>query len=129
MFGSGSLEQKLREGNGKSAKARVLDEQDGIHVRFNGPHHTKGGLGGEDVTRLHYTLRVEPDGEESFEAKIVIRADQMRTSRWRPGQTVLVLYDPQDHGKVAFDFDAMDAVIKASREAKRDHRRQAAAGD
>jgi hypothetical protein len=109
VFGSKSLEEKLREGNGKSAMATVLSEKDGVHMQNSGLRNNNGGIGGTDITRLHYTLRVEPEGEAPFEVKVDIRADQLKVNRWRLGPTVPVLYDPRDHAKVAFDTAAMQA--------------------
>jgi hypothetical protein len=105
MFGSGSLEDQLRKEGAKTAPATVLSEKDGFQMREGGAYNT-----GKDITRLHFTVRVEPEDEPAFEAKIVIRRDHMRIGQWgfrRP--KVAVLYDPKDHGRVAFDFDAMAA--------------------
>jgi hypothetical protein len=99
MLGFESLEQKLREGNGKRAKATVLQAKDGIHTTMNGDSH---GYGGTDITRWHYLLRVEPDGEPPFEAKVVIRINKLDGAAPHEGESVLVLYDPDDHDKVAF---------------------------
>jgi len=119
MLGLESLEQKLREGNGKTARATVLTAKDGVAMQYSGIHNNNGGFGGTDITRHHYTLRVEPEGEEPFEAKIVIRADKLGgpATAWRlsPGATAAVLYDPDDHRKVAFDVAAMQAANQGRR--------------
>jgi len=119
MLGLESLEQKLREGNGKTARATVLTAKDGVAMQYSGIHNNNGGFGGTDITRHHYTLRVEPEGEEPFEAKIVIRADKLGgpAMAWRlsPGATAAVLYDPDDHRKVAFDVAAMQAANQGRR--------------
>jgi hypothetical protein len=99
MLGFKSLEQKLREGNGKTARATVLTVKAGIYTTEGGGEH---GYGGTDITRYHYTLRVEPDGEQPFEAKVVIRHNKL--SDVEAGATVAVLYDPDDHDNVAFDL-------------------------
>ena len=119
MLGLESLEQKLREGNGKTARATVLTAKDGVAMQYSGIHNNNGGFGGTDITRHHYTLRVEPEGEEPFEAKIVIRADKLGgpATAWRlsPGATAAVLYDPDDHRKVAFDVAALQAANQGRR--------------
>jgi len=119
MLGLESLEQKLREGNGKTARATVLTAKDGVAMQYSGIHNNNGGFGGTDITRHHYTLRVEPEGEEPFEAKIVIRADKLGgpAMAWRlsPGATAAVLYDPDDHRKVAFDVAALQAANQGRR--------------
>jgi hypothetical protein len=89
--------------------ATVLSEKDGIHLQASGLHHNNGGIGGTDVTRLHYTLRVEPEGEAPFEVNLAIRADQLKVNRWRLGPSVPVLYDPGDHDRVAFDTAALQS--------------------
>jgi hypothetical protein len=99
MLGFKSLEQKLREGNGKSAKATVLKVKAGIYTTEGG---SSDGWGGTDITRYHYTLQVQPDGEPPFEAKVVIRHNKL--SGVEQGATVAVLYDPDDRSKVAFDL-------------------------
>lgn len=107
MLGSGSLEQKLRAGNGRSATATVLSRKDGIQL-YSG-QASEGNALGKNITRHHYRLRVEPDGEEPFEAKIVIRSDQMGKWSGQLPTRAPVLYDPHDRSRVAFDFDAMNA--------------------
>ena len=107
MFGSRSLEQKLREGKGTRARATVLTVTKGIHwimnVRIN-----NGLPAGTDLQRHRYTLSVAPEGEEPFEAKIVIRANQLEflgldSHSLAPGKTAWVLYDPNDHSRIAFE--------------------------
>jgi hypothetical protein len=112
MLGIKSLEEKLRASNAATANATVLEQKAGIHA-------DKGvdavGFGGTDVTRHHFRLRVEPDGGEPFEAKAVVRADQL----WpmpQPGAIVPVFYDPNDHDKVAIDTKAAGAQQQAAQE-------------
>jgi hypothetical protein len=105
MFGSRSLEQKLREGNGKSALATVLTYE----RTFSSFTNTRkvNNIGGS--MKLHFSLNVEPDGEEPFEAEVVVdplaidAVQSTEIGRLRPGKTVGVLYDPTDHSKVVFD--------------------------
>ena len=57
---------------------------------------TKGG----SLCRLE--LRVMPPGEPSFEKTIRTRVNTFKYT----GDTIEVLYDPNDHDKVAFDYEA-----------------------
>jgi hypothetical protein len=104
MFGSRSLEQQLFEGIGKRAKATVL---------------TRDGIGGGTY---RHSVRVEPQDEQPFSAKIKTRGvtdsyvsaadargshqDMERNvlDRLFPGMTAWVLYDPNDHSKITFDI-------------------------
>jgi Protein of unknown function (DUF2510)/Short C-terminal domain len=107
-------EQELREGKGKSAKATVLKHTKGItwdwetlkdYQRTSATH----------LTKHRFTLSVAPEGEQPFEAKIVVRANHLGilpAVGLRPGKTVWVLYDPDDHSKVAFDNAAMRAELR-----------------
>jgi hypothetical protein len=95
MFGRKSLEEKLRAANGKSAPATILSTKEGAGYNPGNAGHT----------RQHYTLRVEPVGEPSFEAKVTIWGDELPENP-QPGRTVVALYDPDDHSKVAFDLAA-----------------------
>ena len=111
MLGFKSLEEKLRAANAATAKATVLVRRP--------DHSDKGvdpaGFGGTDVTRHHFKLRVEPDGGEPFEAKAVVRADEL----WpmpEPGAVVPVFYDPNDHDKVAIDTKAAGAQQQADQD-------------
>lgn len=111
MLGFKSLEEKLRA-NGATAKATVLEQKAGIHT-YKGVD--PAGFGGTDVTPHHFKLRVEPDGGEPFEAKAVVRANEL----WpmpKPGAVVPVFYDPNDHDKVAIDAKAAGAQQQAEQD-------------
>jgi hypothetical protein len=100
MFGRKSLEEKLREGNGASAPATILDRKNAVAVGVTG----QSGLGG---SRHRLALRVEPAGQAPFEAEVAV-ADE-KFPQWEmaePGWAVVVLYDPKDHSKVALDVEA-----------------------
>jgi hypothetical protein len=109
MLGFKSLEEKLREGGGRQAKATVLKAKQGIPTSMS----QGSAMYGEDITRWHYLLRVEPDGEEPFEAAIVIRINHLDGLSLQEGETAIVLYDPDDHRKVAFDVKATEGARKA----------------
>jgi hypothetical protein len=112
VFGShGRLERKLRE-HGKAALAAVLSARvrvPGVTLttRINlGPRRQETG-----PILWKMTVRVEPDGEPAFDAKI---------SAWLKDEgyersVVPVLYDPFDHRKVMFDrsVEARNAARQA----------------
>jgi hypothetical protein len=95
------LEKKLRE-NGRSASAEILG------MRTEGSGNSAKAMFAEDddlsvrwtFARLH--LRVMPEGEPAFEATIRTR---LHTFKYK-GDTVPVLYDPDDHDKVVVDSEA-----------------------
>lgn len=112
MLGFKSLDEKLRASNAATANATVLEHKAGIH---SDKGVDAAGFGGTDVTRHHFRLRVEPDGGEPFEAKAVVRADEL----WpmpQPGAIVSVFYDPNDHDKVAIDTKATGAQQQAEQD-------------
>jgi putative oligomerization/nucleic acid binding protein len=110
MLGFGSLEQKLREEGGRQAQATVLKAKQGIPTSMS----EGSAMYGEDITRWHYLLRVEPEGEEPFEAKIVIRINHLDGLSLQEGEKAIVLYDPDDHRKVAFDVKATEGRRQAA---------------
>lgn len=85
-----------------------------------------GVVGGQQPRKLHYTLRVEPDDDQPFEAEIAIWPKDLKVAEWKLGPTVAVLYDPTDHSKVAFDYGAM---IAANREARHEQLESARAAE
>jgi hypothetical protein len=100
------LERKLRR-RGKTAMATVLSLR-------QYPDNWGPGPTGSGYFLCKMTVRVEPDDEPPFEAKIdtwLLRPDLVV---W-VGGLVSVLYDPSDHRKVVFDH----SIIEAQRVAKR----------
>ena len=100
-IGSGRLERKLRQ-RGKPAMATVLS----VRRKVSGLYNTSDPFYQSpptEATRALWTMtvRVEPDGEPAFEAKI--DAWLWETERPRMDWLIPVLYDPSDHRKVAFD--------------------------
>ena len=92
--------ESLRERGGRSAVATVLE----FRRRWGFHESASGGTGGGAVE--HYTLRirVEPDGEEPFEAELAER-DFFAYAGEEPkaGSRLAVLYDPADHSDVVRD--------------------------
>jgi hypothetical protein len=112
MLGRKSPEEKLREGNGERATATVLQRKDGADIALGVDHNLSTGVPKwmdheGDIQKHSYTLRVEPAGEPAFEAQVAIRENHLHGLR-APGigDTVAVLFNPDDHGDVAFDIEA-----------------------
>ena len=97
MFGSHDrLEKKLRE-HGRSGSATVLEAEQTHWAVAHAPDNVVANT--EIVWKLK--LQVTPSGEAPFEAEIEQSWPQL--SPPRVGQVVPVLYDPEDHSKVAVD--------------------------
>lgn len=116
MLGFKSLEKKLRQGNGRAASATVLDIKKGRSINWTvkDPNVTSGGMT-ETVgtaSKDHYKLRVEPDGEPPFEAEVVIREDQFMAFAPKVGSKIQVLFDPDDHSKLAVDVQATKQLLR-----------------
>jgi hypothetical protein len=95
------LEKKLRE-HGRSATAEILSMRtEGSGNSLRGAFAEDDDLSGQwTLARLH--LRVVPEGEPPFEATVRTR---LHTFKYK-GDTVPVLYDPDDHDKVVVDAEA-----------------------
>jgi hypothetical protein len=95
------LERKLRE-HGRSAPAEILS------MRTEGSGNSaRGILAPDDDLTASWTLarlelRVMPDDEPAFEVTVRTR---LNTFKYK-GDTVPVLYDPDDHDKVVVDYEA-----------------------
>jgi hypothetical protein len=109
------LEKKLRE-RGRTARAEILS----MRTEGRGNKATAFGATDDDLTKawtncwLH--LRVMPEGEAPFEAKLRTRLNTFKSQ----GDTLPVLYDPDDHDRVLVDFeaDAREAMDRARRDAE-----------
>jgi hypothetical protein len=103
MLGFESLEKKLREEAAPSAKATVTKAKAGIPISEGSNDWDQ-----TDVTRYHYTLEVEPDdGLPSFEGEAAIRVNHLKLNE---GDRAVVLFDPSDHSRIAFDVEATNAL-------------------
>ena len=100
---------RLRE-QGRSAPATILG------MRTEGTYSDPGAMWADDsdltkggsLCRLE--LRVMPPGEPPFETTIRTRVNSFHYT----GDTIEVLYDPADHDKVAFDYEADARAAMAS---------------
>jgi hypothetical protein len=95
------LLKELRE-NGRTAPAEILG------MRTEGSYSEMGAAWADDSdltkggTLCRLELRVMPPGEPPFEKTIRTRVNTFKYT----GDRIEVLYDPNDHDKVAFDYEA-----------------------
>jgi len=104
VFGSAErLEQKLREGGGKTAPAQVTAAKKGKFAI------STGNDAAQQVASAHVnwklTLQVTPDNETSFAAEVTEPYPELGSGP-ALGDTVGVLYDPDDHSKVVIDHSS-----------------------
>jgi len=94
VFGSRRrLRKQLRE-VGKTAPAKVIESKQGRIVWSTGHSGVSSAPGG--LPRCTVKVQVTPDGEPPFDATI-----KTRSIGFRVGETIPVLYDPNDHTKVS----------------------------
>ena len=73
---------------GKSAKGTIISiKQTGMYVN--------------QQPEILINIKVEPEGEPAFEAKIKKIVSLLSIPQIQPGQTVTVKYDPNNHSKIA----------------------------
>jgi hypothetical protein len=91
------LKKDLEE-SGKRANATIVE------IAEKGMAVTRGaeGVVGNTELALKTHLRVQPDDEPEFEVKKRFSFPQLAVPS--AGQTVPVLYDPQDHDKIIVDY-------------------------
>lgn len=109
MFGSANrLEKKLQEGGGRSASAQVLEAKAGRMV------YSTGNTVAEELETSRVTwklkLHVIPDNEVAFDAEF--KAPFPQTGGPSVGETLAVLYDPNDHTKIVIDHSSKGAVTQ-----------------
>jgi Short C-terminal domain len=117
MLGFKSLEQKLRDGNGRTAPATVLELEQGKSLNFandTGPAtHGSGNTVETSValSKNQYLITVRPEGEPEFETVVKAADDAFPASvtPFRPRTALMVLFDPDDHQRVAIDVAATRA--------------------
>jgi hypothetical protein len=114
MLGFKSLEQKLRDGNGRTAPATVLGIEDGKSLNWKsetGPHGTGNYVEeGVALSKNKCRLRVKPEGEPEFDAVAKVSDDDfLGAHTLRAGSAVIVLFDPDDHERLAIDVAATKA--------------------
>jgi hypothetical protein len=99
MLGKPSKRAKKElEENGKRASATVVE------IAEKGMAVTRGAEGviGNTELALKTHLRVQPDDEPEFEVKKRFSFPQLAVPS--AGQTVPVIYDPNDHDKIIVDY-------------------------
>jgi hypothetical protein len=119
MLGFKSLEQKLRDGNGRTASATVLGIEQGKSLSWKdetGPHGTGNYV--EQAVALSKDkcrITVKPEGEPEFEAVVKVSDDDFPPPQYpfRPRTALIVLFDPADHQRVAIDVAATWAKWEA----------------
>jgi hypothetical protein len=107
-----SLEEKLRDGGGRSARATILKAKKRWYSSG-----MSSNLGSVQYYRLK--LRVEPDGEPAFEADADANSNYLGIL-FEEGATLRVLYDPEDHSEVAVDQQAGVAEMLEEAKAAKD---------
>ncbi len=117
MLGFKSLEQKLRDGNGRAASATVLGIEKGKSLHWKnetGPHGSGNYVDEGTVSKDRYRLQVQPEGEPAFDVVVKIREDLFFGAyAIGVGSSVTVLFDPNDHEKVAVDVAATKAEMRS----------------
>lgn len=118
MLGHKSPDEALR-GNGRTATATVLHRTDGPDIALGVDDNLSTGVPKwmdheGDIQKHSYTLLVDPVGEAPFEAKVEIRENHLHgLVAPQVGDTVVVLFNPDDHGEVVFDIAASQAQAAA----------------
>jgi hypothetical protein len=119
MLGFRSLEKKLRDGNGRAAPASVLGIEKGKSLNWKsetGPHGSGNYVEQGTVSKDRYRLQVQPEGEPAFEAVVKIPEDEFfGLYALRVGSTITVLFDPDDHEKVAVDVAGTKTEMESQR--------------
>jgi hypothetical protein len=110
MFGSANrLEKKLREGGGHAASAEVVEAKAGRMV------NSHGSTAAEELatSTVTWTLKVHvtPDGEAPFDADFKAPFPQMGGPT--VGETLGVLYDPNDRTKLVVDHSSRGVATRA----------------
>jgi hypothetical protein len=121
MLGLKSLEQKLRDGNGRTAPATVLEIEQGKSLNFTndtGPASHGSGNTVETTVALSkdkYRITVKPEGEPEFEAIVKVSDRDFSPPQYpfRPRTALIVLFDPSDHQRVTIDVAATWAKWEA----------------
>ena len=121
MLGFKSLEQKLRDGNGRTAPATVLGIEKGKSLSWKddtGPaSHGSGNATevGVALSKDRCRITVKPEGEPEFQAVVKVSDDDFPPPQYPfvPRTALIVLFDPADHQRVAIDVAATWAKWEA----------------
>jgi hypothetical protein len=104
MFGSQErLEKKLREGDGKTATAEVTATKKGIVAISSGGDTAQ--LAASAHVNWKVTLQIAPDDGAPFQVTVTEPYPELGAGP-SVGDKIGVLYDPNDHSKVAIDHSS-----------------------
>lgn len=108
------LERKLKEQGGSRAWATVLESEH--QWTSTGGVNKALGQAGSFTIHQKIKLRVEPEGEPTFEATVQqVFNDAHGWPVPKEGYSVTVIYDPNDHSKLVIDVDQMPVLPGADR--------------
>jgi hypothetical protein len=111
MAGSDQLEDELRAAGAPTVPAEILSAKEG---RFQ---FTRGASAADQVANATSTWKVQlhvmPEGDAPFEVEIK-QGFAKTGSGPKVGSTIGVLYDPNDHTRVAIDHSTAGAVVQAT---------------
>lgn len=100
------LERKLKDHDGKQAWATVLESEQ--QWASTGGTNVSPGQAGSFTIHQKLKLRVEPEGEPTFEAAVKqVFNDRHGWQIPEEGWSVVVIYDPHDNSKLVIDVDKM----------------------
>jgi hypothetical protein len=104
MLGSaGRLEKELREGGGKTAPAQITAAKKGKFAISTGNDAAQQAASAHVNWKL--TLQVTPDNEAPFGAEVKESNPEMGRDP-TVGDTIGVLYDPNDHSRLVVDHSS-----------------------
>ena len=111
MFGSAErLEKKLREGGGKTATAKITAAKKGKMAISTGNDAAQQAASAHVNWKL--TLQITPDNEAPFEGEVKEPYPEL-SSGPSIGDSIGVLYDPNDHSKLVVDHSSAGLAITA----------------
>ena len=120
-LGRKELERTLSEQGGVVAPATILEAK----LRFtSGSNYENGPYTVGDHAHMTVKVRVEPEGEPPFEAKI---KQTFVHHRPRPGWRAEVIYDPNDRSKIAIRDDSIipPGITPEQHARSREHQKEA----
>ena len=125
MLGFKSLEQKLRDGNGRTAPATVLELEKGKSLAVQDARAGDAEVGNTVEAEVALSkdkcrITVRPEGEPEFEAVVKVSDEDFPPPHYpfAPRTALIVLFDPADHQRVAIDVAATWAKWEALTEKK-----------
>jgi hypothetical protein len=110
MFGSAErLEKELRESGGRTAQAEITVAKQGKFAISHGNDAAQQAASAHVNWQL--TLRVTPDNESPFDAEVKESYPEMGGPS--VGDTIGVLYDPNDHSRLVVDHSSEGLATRA----------------